>query len=756
MGNAALLTIEVKNGPRISVRSPKAIDRLRSMPETFDRSRCGIRIDGRVPTAASLIGVPVVIREEGEEAGVIEGQPIFFDQTDYMFELLFPEGTSEARLFSPIATWCERSDWNPEVRSLHLPVNFGNDLGDFELMFEWHDDDADIGRSLSVRGRVFSTKLDVGRHVPDMMKDVQQRFDWMRLDIFRSTLWNWSRDDRRDGNLQTWLAVFREVRVDLSSAFRELIRRHRRRLTSTEYGVRADQIRKIRPRSEEHAAEKMKDRPNTRFVVTRKHLDVDTPENRYMRHLLTSCLRTLTETSERIAPINRISDAFKDRLREWEDEWSKLSLNPFWRGIGPFHGLRKESLILSQDPLYARIRRSWIHLQHGVSLLDCELRGGLQNVAQLYEIWCLVQLDRFVSQHDDWTNDERCSIPLDLEDDDFESDEWRAGTVKLSYSHARITGVRLELLFQPTAGRRPDHRYWDGMMSLPEQQCPDLVFRIHRGDLPGTPVFTWIFDAKYRIAVDKNNLRARAPRDAIDAMHRYRDAILWAADSQGEGRLTRESLGAFVLYPGEEDTSSPQLESVGKVNIGAFTIRPGTNTSHSSAIRGSALGEKLNDLLSIVPFDVDRPWRLGETHRHYDATPRVRQSGGEETLRCAIRSDMESESYWKTCRLYRLPIEREADVYKPARSWGWIVPTGSDGTPYGRFRIRESATLRRNEIVRIYQDQDIPIADDPLKADRLYRLFWLDEPIPVPMSERRKLPPGRIVDYDPDANDPGE
>jgi len=750
MGLQGLLTVDIADGPLISVRSPKAPMRREAM--SFASIGGDVRIDGAVPLTASVWGSTVLVQPSDGTAGIIPvgEKPFFFDQTDYMFELVFPHGTGEARLFSPVATWCDRCIWNPDEANprLNLPVNFGNDLGDFELVFEWRESEGDDWRSLTFKGRVFSTKLDIGNHVPVMMEEVQRRFDWMRLDLLRSTLWDWSRDDARDGNLQTWLAVFREVRTELSNSFRELTRRHRRRLTPIDYRVRADRIRRIRPRMEERIAERLKDRPDARFTVTRKHLDVDTPENRYMKHLLTSCIKTLAEIGERIGPVERISEVFKDRLQEWEDEWSTLLNHPFWRGIGGFRGLRKESLVLSQDPLYARTRRNWIYLQQGVSLLDRDLRGGLQNVAQLYEIWCLVQLDRFVADHPDWESDESRSIPFDREDDDFENDEWRIGTVKLAYSHASVDGVKLDLLFQPTAGREPDHRYWDGMMSLPERQCPDLVLRLHRDDLPGHPVFTWIFDAKYRVAVDKKGEPVGAPRDAIDGMHRYRDAILWASTSRGDDRLTRESLGAFVLYPGTESvaTGSRQFKSVDEVNIGAFSLRPDETASDSTVIAGTSLEEKLKDLLKVDGFDEDKPWRLGETHRHYDVVPRVRQGIGDETLRCAIRSSMASEEYWQTCRLYRLPVEEEAKVYAPARSWGWIVPTGADGTPYGRFPIRDSATLRRDEIVQIYRNQGIPIEDDAAKADRLYRLFWLDEPLPV--TKQRPLPEGMVVDIE--------
>lgn len=66
--------------------------------------------------------------------------------------------------------------------------------------------------------------------------------------------------------------------------------------------------------------------------------------------------------------------------------------------------------------------------------------------------------------------------------------------------------------------------------------------------------------------------------DAVNEMHRYRDAILWMAGAQGSGKqeCIRESIGAFVLYPGNESAlcSYPQVESIDQVNVGAMPLLP--------------------------------------------------------------------------------------------------------------------------------------------------------------------------------------
>ena len=94
--------------------------------------------------------------------------------------------------------------------------------------------------------------------------------------------------------------------------------------------------------------------------------------------------------------------------------------------------------------------------------------------------------------------------------------------------------------------------------------------------LEGEHVYTYLFDAKYRIWTTKENEVEidASPRAAIDDMHRYRDAILYRLE---KASIKREIIGAYVLYPGRP---APHLctaydESIERENIGAIPLLPG-------------------------------------------------------------------------------------------------------------------------------------------------------------------------------------
>jgi hypothetical protein len=113
-----------------------------------------------------------------------------------------------------------------------------------------------------------------------------------------------------------------------------------------------------------------------------------------------------------------------------------------------------------------------------------------------------------------------------------------------------------------------------GTTTFTTTQRPDIVLRLtkRQKDIQ----YTFLFDAKYRIADGKKDGQDVPPVDAIDQMHRYRDAIYYV--DQANGKPKREIIGGYVLFPGnytkEEYEQSYYHQSAEKVGIGAFPLRP--------------------------------------------------------------------------------------------------------------------------------------------------------------------------------------
>lgn len=361
------------------VRSNTAQKRLQNKAEFVTHARYRFRgcekkdLSFTDYVGASSENTELVVDNEG----LIEYKApvIFFEQTAYTFSIQFDDGTQLARVFSPLASWCENSDWDEDLLRLSIPINFANDVGDFELSWEWLDDN-DEWHCASFSSQVYSNKLNVEEHFKTMLDEVQDKFkNWLRLDLLRQTQWAWTRDENEEGNQKTWLLIFQEVQDEMTKRFVQLTKQHRQKLMTESRRVRPERIRKMSSRLEEKVAMGLQNNSQQKYLIERKVLGSDTPENRYMKHLLIHTLNSLNDIIDRLEKVERVSDLFKERLQEWSDDWSRMKQNQFWKGIGPFKGLKKESLILSQDPIYASIRRSWILLQEGMSFLDDSLRG---------------------------------------------------------------------------------------------------------------------------------------------------------------------------------------------------------------------------------------------------------------------------------------------------------------------------------------------------------------------------------------------
>ena len=80
------------------------------------------------------------------------------------------------------------------------------------------------------------------------------------------------------------------------------------------------------------------------------------------------------------------------------DELNRLSHHPFFRTVGPYEGLKQESLVLQRDVNYSKIYRTFAILQKSFSLNDGLYRMETKDIATLYEIWCFIQVEKVVKE----------------------------------------------------------------------------------------------------------------------------------------------------------------------------------------------------------------------------------------------------------------------------------------------------------------------------------------------------------------------
>ena len=107
-------------------------------------------------------------------------------------------------------------------------------------------------------------------------------------------------------------------------------------------------------------------------------------------------------------------------------------------------------------------------------------------------------------------------------------------------------------------------------------QKPDIVLQLTKDDVEKGMKMTYLFDAKYRLDKKDKNGVDMPPEDAINQMHRFRDAIYYRDYTLDQ--LKKEVIGGYILFPGDGEPDDVAMskfyKSIDEVNIGAFPLKP--------------------------------------------------------------------------------------------------------------------------------------------------------------------------------------
>jgi len=462
----------------------------------------------------------------------------------------------------------------------HGTIKTGNDIGWFALEVVVADG---VSRRTDLAAwQVWPTKLDLATDLQAITKTIEDTYP-LWLFRFRSpTTQDAGRTARRaDPFLLFWFANFQSLWDQLSAGLRTVILQPHVRLTGTPARRRADQLRgRLSPRLEELVVAG-RTRPEARFEAELWTSSLDTPENRFVLHVLDSSLEGLARFQAALT-MPGVSKSFRDSLSGWVRQVRSYRAASMFRGLGPYTGLSQESLVLHHRAGYSAVYRSWLKLrqtlQFFASVSHAQL--GLRSVNELYEIWCFLRLKELL-------------IDLGFKEREHAAARWTATALERNLENGQgaafvLThpeGPEVRLSHEPVFHRNKKERF----RSLSVAQKPDIVLEaIWKGPDSKERRLLWIFDAKYRVKPpttdpeDPDEGRPQdwlVPPDALDQMHRYRDAILHNVDK--DDATTRPVVSAFALYPARMEQTpvngqeNPYHDAIEGVGIGAFPLVPG-------------------------------------------------------------------------------------------------------------------------------------------------------------------------------------
>ena len=519
-------------------------------------------------------GVVSVVRkdEDGNEQDINQGETapaIFFDNAEYPIWVEFGSQVKNARFGSMLQGDNENFSFRRGI--LAGFINYGNDIGKSEILIDYN-----VGtelRHFRFGFEVLSTKLNYHEHWRQIIEDIEREYHMLSLDYMKRTFHGFSPESSGGTPDLVWWSIFAEEQKKFIKAVKGIIERPRHRLHGIETYLRADKLTKVPVNLENELAEHRKEQAHL-YRVEQQIQSNDTQENRFLKHALGQITNKYESLKKRIESIRGMSDPYKEDMKEMLNTLKRLQRNPFFRTVGRFKGLNQESMVLQKATGYSQVYRTWNLLRRAYSLNEGIYRLQSKDIATLYEIWCFIEVSHIVKE----------LLGVDVDVDHRNRMEmngiftWELGKGEHSRILFKKDNVELaELVYNPKHTQKEnDSISMENLVVPTVAQKPDIVLQLTKQDLQKDMKMTYLFDAKYRIEGRTPSGVDTPPEDAINQMHRYRDAIYYKEHSSNE--LKKEVIGGYILFPGDGQKTDIEVskfyKTISEVNIGAFPLRP--------------------------------------------------------------------------------------------------------------------------------------------------------------------------------------
>lgn len=541
---------------------------------TWEKAKNNVGEEALLSSYSWSDGVESVVLLNGsdKEMPIEQGVPtqaVFFDNTDYQVWVDFKDYVKNAQFGSILQSDNERFTFHRHILVGYL--NYGNEIGRSEIRLIYKVGNETHRFSFSFE--VLSSKLDYHKHWKAIIEDIEREYHMLSLDYMRRTFHGFTPDKNGETPEIIWWSIFAGEQQKFIKACKNIIERPRHRLHGHPACLKADKLKHI-PASIENELAEHRQEPAHLYRVEEQIQTNDTSENRFLKFALAQIADKYEALKKQIESVKGVSEAMKSEIQAVSTTLKRLQSNPFFRTIGRFKGLNQESLVLQKASGYSQVYRTWNLLRRAYSLNDGIYKLQTKDIATLYEIWCFIEVSHIVKEQ------------LHLNDEDIDHRNrmemnglftWELGEGEHSRILFKKDNVELaELVYNPKNTENDNGS--TGIKELVTKtvpQKPDIVLRLTKNDLHEGMKLTYLFDAKYRIGGKVKGVDV-PPDDAINQMHRYRDAIYYKDYSSDT--LKKEVIGGYILFPGDGEPTEIEVsnfyKSIAEVNIGAFPLRP--------------------------------------------------------------------------------------------------------------------------------------------------------------------------------------
>ena len=493
-------------------------------------------------------------------------------------------------------------------KSMTGDLDFLNEPGVFKLEFSYQK--KGLRKDSYVTFDVVSPKLDTKNDYKSLLRDVNDEYENVIYRYLSVTMQQFSR-----GRLNadtTWMAAFQSVVDNYIKSVRRVIQAPHSQIVNFRTSRKIEHIKVWTPEMEEQYGEMEKEGKleECYFGYDEVRSTSDTMENRFVKHTLQTIGKRVSTVISTILGVTQeeLSERHRQMWKDYQTSLNKLAKHPFFKSIGRFDGMNHESLVLQSRSGYQQIYKAWLKLKRGIALYHGAANIGTLQIWEIYELWCFIKMKKLVIEvlgidkdkpsHEQLVTEPKGTLLNPFTNSSLEhvveyhypkleetdSDERKA---QLAAHEGDVVTLHYQHTFNRTSGKG---EYGMGVNTATTEQRPDIVLNIRKAS--GEVVLTYLYDAKYRVVNDKEldkdfetqDITEHTvmpggdypPTDAINQMHRYRDAIYYSKEH--EPYRSKEVIGGYILFPGRGDDTYVEKryysESVESVNIGAFPLLP--------------------------------------------------------------------------------------------------------------------------------------------------------------------------------------
>lgn len=541
--------------------------------------------------------------------------PVIFETCKYQVRLLFhgldkesmPEIRHVRKDVEDSFFYDEELNGRDE-KSLTGELDFINEPGVFKLDFSYQKNG--IRKEAYVTFDVVSPKLDTKNDYKSLLREVNKEYEDVIYRYLSITLQQFARG--RLNSDATWMAAFQSVVDDYIKNVKRVIQNPHSQIAIYRTSRKAEQIKFWTPTMEERYGEVKKEGKleECYFDYNEVRSTQNTMENRFVKHTLQTIGKRLSTVITTIlnATQEELSERHRQMWKDYQTSLYKLAKHPFFKSIERFDGMAQESLVLQNRTGYQQIYKDWLKLKRGIDFYNGAANIGTLQIWEIYELWCFIKMKKLVAEvlgidkgkpsHEQLITEPKGTLLNPFEKsssehvveyhypkaEETDTDERKA---ELTAHEGDVVTLHYQHTFSRSSGK---DGYGMGINTATTEQRPDIVLNIRKAS--GEVVLTYLYDAKYRVINDKKldadfeeqdmseNMAMPGgdypPTDAVNQMHRYRDAIYYSKEH--EPYRSKEIIGGYILFPGRGDDEYVKKRyysaSVESVNIGAFPLLP--------------------------------------------------------------------------------------------------------------------------------------------------------------------------------------